>query len=170
MWGSPDGASRFQCPGWQGRLALYCAGGLVFCARLVGGSAPHSPGGERCRSTYPKRSRLRRGLDTCSTSQSIHTKATPRPTTTPKNSNVKPGAVSMLNIHHTRQAAYHGRASRKRPRCKIHQGRGNFPGCHGPQPYRTGPPFSRRRRRDQLQTWTGRTCQPERECTRRCTV
>ena len=29
-WGSPDGASRFQCPGWQGRLALYCASGLVF--------------------------------------------------------------------------------------------------------------------------------------------
>jgi hypothetical protein len=34
----------------------------------------------------------------------------------------------------------------------------------------TGPPFSRPRRRDQPQTWTGRRCQPERECTRRCTV
>ena len=38
-WGSPDGASRFQCPDWQGRLALYCAGGLVFCARLAGDGA-----------------------------------------------------------------------------------------------------------------------------------
>ena len=32
--------------GWQGRLALYCAGGLVFCARPVSGSALHSPRGE----------------------------------------------------------------------------------------------------------------------------
>jgi hypothetical protein len=31
MWHSPDGASRFQYPGWQGRLALYCVSGLVFC-------------------------------------------------------------------------------------------------------------------------------------------
>src|SRR5258708_9921636 len=32
-WGSPDGASLFQCPGWQGRMALYCAGGLVLWTR-----------------------------------------------------------------------------------------------------------------------------------------
>ena len=76
--------------GWQGRLALYCAGGLVFCARLVSGSALHSHV-EKMPIGYPNRSLLRRRLDTCSTSQSIHTKATPRPTTTPKNSNVKPG-------------------------------------------------------------------------------
>jgi hypothetical protein len=35
-WSSPDGASRFQCPGLQGRLASYCAGGLVLLARLNG--------------------------------------------------------------------------------------------------------------------------------------
>jgi hypothetical protein len=28
-----------------------------------------------------------------------HTRAVPRPTTTAKNSNVRPGAVSMVNIH-----------------------------------------------------------------------
>ena len=43
-WGSPDGASRFQCPDWQGRLALYCAGGLVLWTRLNGGGvAQHRP-------------------------------------------------------------------------------------------------------------------------------
>ena len=47
---------------------------------------------------YPNRSLLRRDLDVCSISQSIHTKETPRPTTTPKNSNVRPGAVSMVSI------------------------------------------------------------------------
>src|ERR1700731_3315495 len=52
-----------------------------------------------CCAAYPKRSLLRRGLDICSISQSIHTKAVPRPTTTPKNSSVRPGAVSMLPIH-----------------------------------------------------------------------
>jgi hypothetical protein len=30
MFSLPGGVSRFQCPGWQGRLALYCADGLVF--------------------------------------------------------------------------------------------------------------------------------------------
>jgi hypothetical protein len=48
---------------------------------------------------YPKRSLLRCGLDVCSISQIIHTKAVPKPTTTPKNSNVRPGAVSMVSIH-----------------------------------------------------------------------
>ena len=33
--------------------------------------------------------------------------------------------------------------------------RGNFPGCHGPQPYWTPPPFRRRRRRDQLRPGPG---------------
>ena len=55
---------------------------------------------------YPNRSLLRRGLDACSTSQSIHTKAMPRPTTTPKNNNVKPGGVSMVVIHNAQQRAY----------------------------------------------------------------
>jgi len=55
---------------------------------------------------YPNRSLLRRGLDTCSTSQSIHTKAMPRPTTTPKNNNVKSGAVSMVVIRNALQVAY----------------------------------------------------------------
>jgi hypothetical protein len=105
-WGSPDGASRFQCPGWQGRLALYCAGGLVLWARLNGGDvARHRPDREDT-AGYPNRSLLRRGLDTRSTSQSIQTTAMPRPTTTPKNSNVKPGAVSMATIHNTLQVAY----------------------------------------------------------------
>jgi len=61
---------------------------------------------EKMRVGYPNRSLLRRGLDTCSTSQSIHTKAMPRPRTTPKNNNVKPGAVSMVVIHNARQGAY----------------------------------------------------------------
>jgi hypothetical protein len=61
---------------------------------------------EKMRVGYPNRSLLRRGLDTCSTSQSIQTTAMPRPTTTPKNSNVKPGAVSMVTIHNALQAAY----------------------------------------------------------------
>ena len=61
---------------------------------------------EKMRVGYPNRSLLRRGLDTCSTSQSIHTKAMPRPTTTPKNNNVKPGAVSMVVIHNALQVAY----------------------------------------------------------------
>ena len=55
---------------------------------------------------YPNRSLLRRRLDTCSTSQSIHTTAMPRPMTTPKNNNVKPGAVSMVVIPDAPQVAY----------------------------------------------------------------
>src|ERR1019366_1606358 len=88
---------------------------------------------------YPKRSLLRCGLDICSISQSIHTKAMPRPTTTPKNSNVRPGAVSMVSIHELMQAAYQLRASKERPRCRIHQGRPNLPGLSGPQHQLTGP-------------------------------
>src|ERR1700694_2661012 len=61
---------------------------------------------EKMSSAYPTRSLLRCGLEVCSTSQSIHTKALPRPTTTPKNSNVRPGAVSMVNIPDAMQAAY----------------------------------------------------------------
>src|SRR5258706_14774181 len=61
---------------------------------------------EKMRAGYPNRSLLRRGLDTCSTSQSIHTKAMPRPTTTPKNNNVKLGAVSMVVIRNALQVAY----------------------------------------------------------------
>lgn len=38
---------------------------------------------------------LHHGLDTCSISQSIQTKAMPRPTTTNRSSNVRAGAVSM---------------------------------------------------------------------------
>ena len=55
---------------------------------------------------YPKRSLLRGGLDICSISQSSHTKAVPRPTTTPKNSSVRPGAVSMVSIRSAMQGAY----------------------------------------------------------------
>jgi hypothetical protein len=55
---------------------------------------------------YP-RSPLRRGFDVgCSISQNIQTKAVPRPTTTPRNTNVRAGAVSMFNIPDAMQAAY----------------------------------------------------------------
>jgi hypothetical protein len=169
--GSPDGASRFQCPGWQGRLALYCAGGLVFCARFIGGGVARPAHVEKMPVGYPNRSLLRRGLDTCSTSQSIRTKAMPRPTTTPKNSNVKPGAVSNGDLHIILQR----RISDWRQKAASVQ---NTP---RPREFsrlsrsstlinRTGPSVSRRRRRDQPQTWSGRTCYPVRECTRRRTV
>jgi hypothetical protein len=56
---------------------------------------------------YPARSLLRCGLDTvCSISQNIQTTAVPRPTTTPRNTNVKAGAVSMFSIPDVMQAAY----------------------------------------------------------------
>jgi hypothetical protein len=56
---------------------------------------------------YPRRSPLRRGFDVgCSISQNIQTKAVPRPTTTPRNTNVRAGAVSMFNIPDAMQAAY----------------------------------------------------------------
>jgi hypothetical protein len=74
-----------------------------------GSTVAMSPGTariEKILAGYPNRSLLRRGLDTRSTSQSIQTTAMPRPTTTPKNSNVKPGAVSMATIHNTLQVAY----------------------------------------------------------------
>jgi hypothetical protein len=61
---------------------------------------------EKMPAGYPNRSLLRRGLDTCSTSQSIHTTAMPRPMTTPKNNNVKPGAVNMVVIPNAPQVAY----------------------------------------------------------------
>ena len=76
---------------------------------------------------YRNRSLLRRRLDTCSTSQSIHTKATPRPTTTPKNSNVKPGAVSTVNIHNAMQAAYQRLASKNGLGAKYTKAAGIFP-------------------------------------------
>ena len=56
---------------------------------------------------YPPRLPLRRGFDVdCSISQNIQTKAVPRPTTTPRNTNVRVGAVSMFNIPDAMQAAY----------------------------------------------------------------
>jgi hypothetical protein len=56
---------------------------------------------------YPPRLPLRRGFDVdCSISQNIHMKAVPRPTMTPRNSNVRAGAVSMFNIPDAMQAAY----------------------------------------------------------------
>jgi hypothetical protein len=60
---------------------------------------------------YPKRSLLRFGLAigldaACSNSQIIQTTAVPRLTTTPRNTNVKAGAVNMLSIHVAMQAAY----------------------------------------------------------------
>jgi hypothetical protein len=79
---------------------------LFFCARLISGGVARTAHVEKMPVGYPNRSLLRRGLDTRSTSQSIQTKAMPRPTTTPKNSNVKPGAVSMVTIHNALQAAY----------------------------------------------------------------
>jgi hypothetical protein len=56
---------------------------------------------------YPPRSPLRRGFDVgCSISQNIQTKAVPKLTTTPRNTNVRAGAVSMFNIPDAMQAAY----------------------------------------------------------------
>jgi hypothetical protein len=56
---------------------------------------------------YPKRSLLRCGLDTVrSISQNIQTTAVPRLITTPRNTNVKAGAVSMFSILDVMQAAY----------------------------------------------------------------
>lgn len=55
---------------------------------------------------YPKRPLLRCDLEGRSISQSIQTNADPRPTMTPRNSNVSPGVVSMLNIHNSMQALY----------------------------------------------------------------
>ena len=61
----------------------------------------------RSRVRYPPRPPLRRGFDVdCSISQNIQTKAVPRPTTTPRNTNVRAGAVSMFNIPYAMQAAY----------------------------------------------------------------
>ena len=151
----------------------YTASAALFFVRslfLRGGARP--PVWRRSRSAYPKRSLLRCGLDICSISLSIHTKALPRPTTTPKNSNVRPGAVSMVNIHDAMQAAYQRLAPKKAASMQntprpLDSSRLSWPSTLID---RTGPRFSRRRRRDQPQTWTGRTCQPDRECTRRCTV
>jgi hypothetical protein len=60
---------------------------------------------------YPKRSLLRFGLAigleaACPISQNIQTTAVPRLTTTPRNTNVKAGAVSMFSIPVAMQAAY----------------------------------------------------------------
>ena len=61
---------------------------------------------------YPKLSWLRLTLDMAcldmfrSNFQNTHTKAVPRATTIPRNSNVNPGAVSMFNIPDAMQAAY----------------------------------------------------------------
>src|SRR5256885_5260252 len=57
--------------------------------------------------SYPRRLPLRRDFAVgCSISQNNQTKAVPRPTTTPRNNNVKAGAVSMFNIPDAMQAAY----------------------------------------------------------------
>jgi hypothetical protein len=56
---------------------------------------------------YPPRPPSRRGFDiACSISQNIQTKAVPRPATTPRNTNVRAGAVSMFNIPDAMQTAY----------------------------------------------------------------
>ncbi len=82
---------------------------------------------------------MRCGLDVCSTSQSIHTKEIPKPMTTPKNSNVRPGVVSMVNIRDAMQAAYQQMTSRERSWAKVHQGCPNLCARPGPQLYLTGP-------------------------------
>ena len=113
--------------GWQGRLALYYAGGLVFFGvYLFVTGLPERPL-EKAPSASPKRSPLRRDLDICSTSQNIHTKAVPRPTTTPKNSNVRPGTVNMVNIRETMQAVYQRAASKSGLGAKYTEAAGIFP-------------------------------------------
>jgi hypothetical protein len=57
--------------------------------------------------SYPRRLPLRRGFAVgCSISQNNQTKAVPKPTTTPRNTNVRAGAVSMFNIPDAMQTAY----------------------------------------------------------------
>ena len=102
MWPSPDGASQFQYPGVGKVARRHTASAALFFSN---GRWPHARLDEMP-VAYPKRSLLRGGLDICSISQSSHTKAVPRPTTTPKNSSVRPGAVSMVSIHSAMQGAY----------------------------------------------------------------
>jgi hypothetical protein len=78
-------SANFNVRGWQGRQASYSADGLVFCGGAILGWTV----------AYLKRSILRRGFDLCSNSQSIQTKAMPKLTTTPRNSHVSPGVVSV---------------------------------------------------------------------------
>src|SRR5665811_1695250 len=59
------------------------------------GGAPSLP----IRAAYPKWLLLRCDLEVRSISRNIHTRAAPKPTTMPRNSNVRPGAVSMASIH-----------------------------------------------------------------------
>lgn len=169
---SPDGASQFQCPGLARPLALYYANGLVF----LPGFHPKSPRlpappdrlkrlNRRTRASpcaiasdgetpaYPNRSLLLCGLDICSISQRIQTKAVPRPTTTPRKSSVRPGAVSMVSIQGAMQAAYQRTASKERPRCKYTKAAGKRPDRADPQVYLTGPRSCQpRSAKDQLQT------------------
>jgi hypothetical protein len=70
--------------GWQGRLALYYAGGLVFLGVYSSLRALPDRPLEKAPSAYPTQSLSRCDLDICSTSQNIHTKAVPKPTTTPQ--------------------------------------------------------------------------------------
>jgi hypothetical protein len=104
---------------------------LFFGFALSYGRCPS--GRRRKPSAYPRRSLLRRDLAICSTSQNIHTKAAPKPTTTPKNSNVRPGTVNMVNIRETMQAVYQRVASKSGPGAKIHRGRWNPSRLSGPQ-------------------------------------
>src|SRR6266849_4027362 len=113
---------------------------LAECAVVLSQAA------RKCRSAYPNRSLLRRCLDICSISQSIHTNAMPKPTTTPKNS-IKANAVpargkKAASVQNTPRPLELSR------RLKL---------------YLTGPallPAVKGRQRDQLQTCTGRRRQP----------
>ena len=169
---SPDGASQFQCPGLARPLALYYANGLVFFAWIspeiaeVAGppdrlkrlnrrtrASPCAIASDGETPAYPNRSLLLCGLDICSISQRIQTKAVPRPTTTPRKSSVKPGAVSMVSIQGALQAAYQRTASKERPRCKYTKAAGNLPIGPIPQVYLTGPRSCQpRSAKNQLQT------------------
>ena len=83
---SPDGVSRFQCPGLARSSGVILRRRPCFLWRHHSGLDPVA---------YLKRSILRRGFDFCSNSQSIQTKAMPKLTTTPRNSHVSPGVVSV---------------------------------------------------------------------------
>ena len=139
-WITFTGASPGQCAltgwrepismsgGWQGRLALYCAGGLVFCARLIGGDAARTAHVEKMPVGLSEAIAVATRFGHWRQKKAASARNTPRPL----ESSLLLRSSTLID--------------------------------------RTGPSFSRRRRRDQLQTWTGRTCQPERECTRRRTV
>jgi hypothetical protein len=169
--GSPDGASRFQCPGWQGRLALYCAGGLVFLRTVHWRRCcPPGPRGEdagRLSESIAVATRFGHLLDFPEHPDKGNAEADDDA----QKQQCQAGGCEHGDLHiilQRRTSDWRQKAASvqntPRPREFSRLSRSST------LINRTGPSVSRRRRRDQPQTWTGRTCYPVRECTRRRTV